>query len=101
MKLKTYMWKEYPFIKKDKSYRFQTADPIINRRMKQRSDFDLVLLGLSENIWVYQTNKYSLKDAKKTLNRVTRQVIKYDAFYEVYYAENGVIVDKNSKKKNT
>ena len=71
MKLKTYMWKEYPFIKKDKSYRFQTADSIINRRMKQRSDFDLVLLGLSENIWVYQTNKYSLKDAKKTLNRVT------------------------------
>ena len=101
MKLKTYMWKEYPFIKKDKSYRFQTADPIINRRMKQRSDFDLVLLGLSENIWVYQTSKYSLKDAKKTLTRVTRQVIKYDAFYEVYYAESGVIVDKNSKKKNT
>ena len=78
MKLKTYMWKEYPFIKKDKSYRFQTADSIINRRMKQRSDFDLVLLGLSENIWVYQTNKYSLKDAKKTLSIVTRRVTDRD-----------------------
>jgi hypothetical protein len=101
MKHKNYMWREYPFIKKDKSYRFQTSDPIINRRMKQRSDFQLVLWGLNENIWVYQTNKYSLKDAKKTFSRVTRQVIKYDSFNEVYYAENGVIVDKNSKKKNT
>ena len=86
------MWKQCPFIKGDKVYCFQTKDRKINKRMRQRSDFKLSLHGINENIWVYKTTRYSLKEAKKTLSRITRQSIYYDPVYEVFYAKSGVIV---------
>ena len=73
----TYMWREAPDIPKDKTYRFQTNDPEINGRMKRRKDFKLVLKGLNSKFWVYKTKKYSLKEAKSTLSRVTRKEIQY------------------------
>ena len=42
----TYMWREYPFIRGDRSYRFQTNDSSINKKMRQRQDFKLAMWGL-------------------------------------------------------
>ncbi len=71
------MWREAPEIPKDKVYRFQTNDPEINGRMRRRKDFKLVLKGLNSKFWVYKTQKYSLKEAKNTLSRVSRKEIQY------------------------
>ena len=73
----TYMWREAPEIPKDKIYRFQTNDPEVNRRMRRRKDFSLALKGLNSKFWVYKTKKYSLKEAKNTLSRVSRKDIRY------------------------
>ncbi len=89
---KTYMWREAPGIPKDKVYRFQTSDPNINRRMRRRKDFKLTCYGMNKKFWIYQTKKYSLKDAKKTLQRVTRQNIDFDAVNDVFCTNNGVIM---------
>ena len=85
------MWREAPMITGDKYYRFQTIDPKINRKMVKRKDFDLTLYGLNTSLWVHRTTKYSLKDAKKTLMRITgNQNINFDPVNEVYCTKSGV-----------
>ena len=91
----TYMWREAPEIPKDKVYRFQTNDPKINRRMRRRKDFTLAAVGLNKKVWIYRTKKYSLKDAKKTLGRVTRCQINFEPSESIYTAKNEVIVSKD------
>ena len=49
------MWREYPFIRGDRSYRFQTNDSSINKKMRQRQDFKLAMWGLNKNVKQYNT----------------------------------------------
>ena len=97
MKKETVMWREYPCIRGDKSYRINTSDPDVAKRLRQRKDFKPAVFYINYRRWDYRTNKYSKKDAIRTLKRVTRQQIKYNAVNDEYYADYGAIVD--SKKR--
>ncbi len=91
------MWREAPEITGDKIYRFQTNNPEINRRMKRRKDFTLSSYGMNIKMWVYRTKKYSLKDAKKTLKRITRQNIDFDPLHDMYFS---FCKDENTSTEN-
>ena len=80
----TYMWREYPFIRGDKSYRFQTNDSAINKRMRQRKDFKLAMWGLNNNIWVYITEKNTANKARRTLSNITQGPVKKTSERGVY-----------------
>ena len=43
-------------------------------------------------MWGYKTIKYGLKEAKRTLRRITGQNIFYDENNELFYADIGAIV---------
>jgi len=95
----TCMWREAPFLRDDKVWRFYTTDPDVNKRMRQRLDFKLVVYGMNKRLWVYATLKNSAKDAKKTLKRITRRNIQFDALNDEYYADPGAIVAPIKKSK--
>lgn len=86
------MWREAPFLRDDKIWRYQTNDPGVYKRMRQRSDFKLVCYGINIRLWVYRTRKNSAKEAKMTLKRVTRQRIHFDTENKEYFTDPGVIV---------
>ena len=85
MNFYTYMWRESPAIPNDKVFRFQTNNPHINRKMRKRKDFKLVMVGINRKMWGYKTIKYGLKEAKRTLRRITGQNIFYDENNELFY----------------
>ena len=79
------MWREAPEIVGDKIYRFQTNDPIIHKRLRRRKDFKLSIVGINKPIWVYKTKKYSLKEAKNTLQNISNGQLVYDETDKIYY----------------
>ena len=83
------MWQE---VYGEPIFRFQTNDSGINRRMRQRADFTLVLLGLNDNLWVYQAQFYSPQKARQTLSRITRQEIQKDSGNDLFYVQTYPIV---------
>ena len=97
----TFLWREYPFIAGDKSYRINTTDPTVAKRLRQRKDCNSAVYYCNISRWDYRTNKYSKKDAIKTLKRITRQEIKYDAVNDEYYADYGVIIAPNKRLETT
>ena len=97
MKKKTIIWREYPFIKGDKAYRINTTDPGVAKRLRQRKDCIEAVFYCNTSRWDYRTDKYSKKDAIKTLERITRRKIKYNAVDNEYYADYGVIVDSGKR----
>ena len=84
----TYMWREAPNIQEDKVYRFQTNDPSINLKMKKRKDFKLAAVGITTKIWIYQTEKYSLEEAKNILRKVTLCKINFETAERIFTANN-------------
>lgn len=85
----TYMWQEQygqPY------FRFQTNDPKIARKMRRRKNFRLVVYGLNRRIWVFITQSYSPKTARRTLQRLTGHKVKEDGSDRLFFAETGAIV---------
>ena len=97
MKYKTVMWRELPMIAGDQTYRINTADPAVAKRLRQRKDCTPAVYYCNISRWDYRTNKYSKKDAIKTLKRITRQEIKYDVVNDEYYADYAVIIDYKNR----
>jgi len=84
----TYMWREAPNKREDKVYRFQTNDSKINLKMRKRKDFKLAAVGINTKIWIYQTEKHSLEEAKSTLMDITLCKINFEASEKVFIAKN-------------
>ena len=84
-----------------KTYRINTTDPSVAKRMKQRKDFEPAVIYYNVNVWDFRTDKYSKKDAIRTMQRVTRQRIKYNALNDEFHADYGVIVDSNKRRETT
>ena len=97
-KIGTYMWQE---VYGDPVFRFQTNDHAINKRMRLRADFSLVLWGLNTNLWVYQAQFYSPREARRSLMRITRQEILYNAENDVFYAQTCAIVAPKKRPETT
>ena len=94
----TYMWQE---LFGEPLFRFQTSDPAVNKRMRQRNDFTLVSEALNAALWVYRARFYSPREARRTLKRITRREIHFDATEGVYFAETGAVVaQKTGGKQN-
>jgi|Marorgknorr_s2lv_3_1036020.scaffolds.fasta_scaffold113537_1 hypothetical protein len=93
------MWRELPTTEGDKVYRIQTNDSKVHRRMYQRNGFSLVCEALNTNLWVYATEFISLRNAKRTFERITRQKIKYDSVEGVYFTYSVPIVDSYSESE--
>jgi len=91
----TYMWREYPFIRGDKCYRYQTSDPHIHKKMRQRKDFSLVMWGLNRNIWVYVSKKNNLEKAKRTLRNLTHSSVKKHTASSVFLAQSTPYIANN------
>ena len=89
----TFMWREAPEISGDKIYRFQTNDPEVNRRMRRRKDFKLSAVGINTRFWIYRTKKYSLKEAKNTLKRITRMQYSYNNSEKIYFSDHRYIME--------
>lgn len=84
----TYMWREAPNIREDKVYRFQTNDSKINLKMRRRKDFELAAVGINTKIWIYQTKKQSLEEAKSTLIKITLCKINFKTTERIFTAHN-------------
>jgi len=85
---RTFMWREHPFIRGDKNYRYQTNNPDIHKKMRQRKDFKLVLWSLNSRLWVYVSKKNTLEKAKRTLGNLTRDKVKKVTSSKLFYTEN-------------
>ena len=83
------MWQE---VYGDPVFRFQTDDPAINKRMRQRKDFTLVLWGLNKKLWVFKAQFYSRKEAIESFKRITRSTINKTDDTCGFHAQTGVIV---------
>jgi len=83
------MWQE---VYGEPTFRFQSNDPKVKKRMRQRKDFTLVAWGLNTLLSVYQARFYSPKEARRTLRRITRQKIKKDYSESMFIAKTGAIV---------
>ena len=78
------MWQE---VYGEPIFRFQTNDPGINKRMRQRADFTLVLFSFNDNLRVYKAQFYSPQKARQTLSRITRQEIRKDPVNDLFYVQ--------------
>ena len=97
MKYKTVMWRAYPFIAGDREYRINTTDPEVAKRLRKRQNSKSIVHYYNQRRWDYRISLSSKKNAIRTLGRITRQKIKYDAVNNEFYADYGSIVD--SKKR--
>ena len=70
--METYMWRD---IDKGK-YIVQTDDPDVYRKLKKSKGAVLIGNGINCNLWLYKIANSSLKEAKKSLKRVTGKVAK-------------------------
>ena len=82
-------------------FRFQTNHPGINKRMRQRADFTLVLSSLNDNLRVYKAQFYSPQKARQSLSRITRQEIKKDPVDDLFYAQTYPIVAPKGRHEPT
>lgn len=90
-KLITYMWRDVSY---EDIYSFQTNDPDVIKRMKDRHDFWQVGYG---GILVFKTRKKTPQSARRTLGRITRGIVKKDTKNDVWYAESNTIVGTKTK----
>jgi len=80
---RTYMWQEqygYPV------FRFQTNDPVVAKRMRQRKKFILVGYGINARLWLYSCSFYKPQDARRTLRHITGQKIHKDGSMNEFLA---------------
>ena len=87
---KTYMWQE---VRGGKTFRFQSNDPDVLKRMRQRKDFKEVAAFLTSNERVYLGSFFNPKSARRTLGRITRSKVKKDPTGDGYFAETSTMVD--------
>jgi len=90
---KSYMWRE---LYGEPVYRFQTNDPSINKRMRQRGDFHLVGWGVNCKLWIYISSFFRPSEALRTFRRITRSKVKKDSLGGVFYAKTTAIVAQKS-----
>ena len=90
------MWQE---IRGESTFRFQTNDHEIQKRMRQRKDFSLIGWGLNTKLWIYKVIFYSPEKARKCLERITRRKIKKDALNGVFFAKTSPIVAPKNKSQ--
>lgn len=79
----TYMWQEE---RGQKFYRFQTDDPVVNKKMRERKTFTLIGSGFNCNLWIYQTELFKPQNAKRTLKALTGKGIQYDRSSDTFFA---------------
>ena len=83
-KIMTCMWQEE---RGSKYFKFQTDNPEIAKRMRQRKNFKLVSWGVNCNHWIFQTKFYKPQNARRTLKALTKNdSIKYHEIDEVWDA---------------
>ena len=83
------MWQQ---VYGDPTFRFRTNDPVVNKRLRQRKDFELAVKALNERMWVYVSSFYSPQKARQTLTRITRQKIEKTSNTGEFVAETYPIV---------
>ncbi len=86
----SYFWQELRGIP---TFRLQTTDSIIARRLQKRADFREIGKFLNSKNWLFQKTFYSNEKAIQSFRRVTRQEIFFNASKEEYYAITSPIVD--------
>lgn len=69
--MKTYMWKEiegYP------SWRVQTNDPTIARKLRRNSKWSICGFGANTSLWVYRRSFNTAQDARKSFRRLAGRI---------------------------
>ena len=79
----TFMWQEQYG---SPEFRFQTDDPKIAKRMRQRKKFVLSGYGINIRLWIYTSPFYKPQDAKRTLSHITGRKIQKDASMDGFLA---------------
>lgn len=79
----TYMWQE---LYGEPYFRFQTDEPKVAKKMRQRKNFVRVGYGINTQLWIYRTTFYKPQDAKRTLRNITGREIQKDAENGLFYA---------------
>lgn len=77
----TYMWQEE---RGQKYFRFQTDEPAVNKKMRERKKFILVGWGWNCNLWIYQVKLYKPQNARRTLKALTGKPIKFDKLSDTF-----------------
>ncbi len=86
----SYLWQETRGIH---TFRLQTTDSQIARRLQKRADFAEIAKFINSSTWLFRKTFYSNEKAIQSFRRVTRQEIFFDASREEYYAITSPIVD--------
>lgn len=90
----TYFWKEWYL---DDVYVFQSNDPAVCKRMRQRKDFKKIGIKMAWDYSMFKTQKKTPQSALRTLARITRSKVKKDAKNDVYFAITYTIVAPKNK----
>lgn len=77
------MWKEE---QRGKLYRFQTDDPLVNKRMNQRKNFYLIGWSVNTRLWIFQVQLHTQQNALRTLKALTGNNVIYNKKEEIYSA---------------
>lgn len=73
---KSFMWREQPHSKSNNYYRIQTSDKNVYAKLRRRSQFSLVGVGINSRVWIFRGRYSSMKNAKKSFSRISNRKIK-------------------------
>ena len=80
----SYLWRE---VSSDNSWRIQTTDPLVKRKLSRRNTATLVGECFNGPIMIYRLQYYTPQKAKQSFQRLTGQKIKKDTDNDVFYTE--------------
>ena len=100
-KYKTYMWQ---MGHGSKTFRFQTNDPRIARKLKRTKGWKSVVSECNKPIWIFQKDFHTPQDARKKLSSLTKvsklkKGVDMGEFYAETYA-NKTPINKSERTTN-
>ena len=89
MEVQTAMWKSNPYDKQSDTWKIQTEEPKVIRKLRKRRDTSVVAWSINSNLLIFSITYISRFKAMKGLKRLTGR--------DVYYnAEEGVVLTKTA-----
>lgn len=89
----TSLWQEQ---RRKSYYRIQTDDPVVARKLRRRTTFELVCNGVNKSIWIFRGTYSTPYKAKISLQRLTGQKIRKDTVTDGFMAVTYPILTSKS-----
>ena len=95
--MQTAMWKSNPYDKQSDTWKIQTEEPKVIRKLRKRRDTSVVAWAINSNLLIFSIKYISRYKAMKGLKRLTGRSVYYNAEEKVILTKNAPIL--TSKKE--